>query len=234
MGLPWKRNDDINIITNEYTTKLGLNRCFNRLLDNDLYLNSTFDAGIDRATSLRFATRQEVQDLQLTSGAISPANIMALSATESESLTGVSPGIDRFITPNVLIDTFDSNNILPKNTFIDIVYRGEMYSIGQVVDVAKEEIKNFNPTPGTLIIVRLLWGRISDARAEEGLKKLKLVENKLVTSSLFDGFLPEPDDIFFTFKSTDEYEWTFLRYRPSFLLYSKRRDGNKKSRWSIT
>jgi len=224
MGLPWKRDEDLNIASNEYTTKLSINRCFTRLLDNDKYLDEFLEAGINRATGLRFATDQQIKDLDAVSGAISPGLALALSATYSETLTGVSGGVDRFITPETLNGVFDKNELLPKVTFIDITYKGKMYSFSQIVDAAKEEINNFVLSEGTTIYVRFIWHNLTDETID-----ISRLATLIVIPSLYSGQLQGNKDRIMTLTINNEGDWRFIRERTTYELASREKSDGYKS-----
>jgi len=222
MGLPWKTDEDLNITSNEYTTKLSMNRCANRLLDNDKYLDGILDAGIDRATGLRFATREQVRTLDTVSGAISPSTMLALSATYNEAITGCATGKDKFITPSILNSVFTINTLLPKLNFIDVTYRGDMVSFKQVVDSAKAELDTFEPAHDTLFYVRCWYANVSDTleASEDVVSIYAALANQVVTpaeewSPTLYGF----SERIMTFR-VSAYGWQFVRERETYELMS--------------
>lgn len=236
MGLPWKKDESIDIMSNEYTYKMGVNRCFERLLDNDIYIQDRINSSVDHATGVEFATWNEVMELYAdpASAAITPGTIMALSATESEILTGCETGKDKFITPYSVENMFSTHNIFPKIVFIDITYKNEIFSIYQVMNNAIAEIAGSNIPPDTFVIVRVIWGRINKFMDKSD--QLKQLENKIVTDPFFEGTLSGDSDIFVTFKTTDIPDrWIYVRYRESVPLFShETKSGGADSWYSIT
>lgn len=155
MRLPYNKDTDIDIFTNEYTEKLSINRSMNRLLGNDTYLNGAFDSSVNRATLLKLASRLEVSNLSSSpSGAIVPSTIMVLSATEAETLTGIGAGVERFITPNTFASVFTNNNLLPNVMYIDIAHNGAMINSTQIKQSALAEIDGFEVPINTIIYTR--------------------------------------------------------------------------------
>lgn len=233
MSLPWKKDELLNLTSNSYSTKLDLNRCLSRLLDNDKYLFDVFNSNIDRAVGLRFASDSEVIALTSPSGAISPATIMNLSATYNEVLTGVVSG-DKFITPNVMDQAFLDNTILPKLTYIDITYIGNMFSMFQIVNAAKSEINNFDTPSDTLIYVHCLYGNTATTLNATQSAALMNYNTRYSGSVITKSTPPIPtlsgsNERIFTFRRGDfQGDWEYIRERDTYELSAyERADGYK-------
>jgi hypothetical protein len=227
MELPWKNTVNLNIASNEYTTKLSINRCLSGLVANDEFLDGALESSLDRSTGLRFATRTQIAEFDSVSGGISPANVMVLSASNSEILTGAVD--DRFITPNILNQAFNGNVLIPKIVYIDITHIPKVYTVRQIVTAARDEINNARPLEGSTIYVRCIWHSVSETTSPDD-RTLSLKSGQVVSDVFFTGTLTGHQERIFTFRSTEIVGgWEYIRNRETFLLTSNEQADGYKS-----
>lgn len=149
--LPWTRKKNTNIFHQEFTQQSVPNRIFNRLLDNDKYLNQRVDSLSAAPVSIPFATSAEVEAHVVSGKAISPDTIMAISATEADIASGSDT---KFVTVNGHLNNLQ--NLSSTLSFIDITHTGEYEqwpSASAIEEAAKEVLGDYVPADDTPVSV---------------------------------------------------------------------------------
>jgi hypothetical protein len=136
--LPWIDNNDIRIQHGEYLQSTVPNRCFNRLLDNDKYLYQEISNISVAPDKIVFATQQEIQSLELSSKAIKPSYIMALSATPDDIEDGTDD--NRFVTVSGHMKCM--SELKASISYIDVTHIGpfEPYPSAAVISALAKEV----------------------------------------------------------------------------------------------
>jgi hypothetical protein len=149
MSLPYTKNEDVNIFMNEYNEKLNKNRCLSRLIENDVYIDSSIEYALDRATAIRIAKSDSIYEQIIPSAniesAVPPGNITNLIATSEEVLsasTTLHKKLYRFVSPDLVTQNLNDDEFsFNREIFIDVVHRGPV-SNQNSIKTAIEELKS--------------------------------------------------------------------------------------------
>jgi hypothetical protein len=219
--IPWNKETDINLSSNEYEFKANINRVLSRLLDNDNELYNDLNSNIDRATSLPFATWDQVYTLDPSDVAISPSTYMALSATDEQMLLGIETGdTDKFITPDGLNNLMLANNIVPKLCYVDITYRNACLNFYQIKELVVSELDDFVPIQGTTMYIRCKYAHITPTSSSYDETDVKKLEGSIVSTYQSPVLLGSEERIITMETTEDPNRWLFIRERDTFELHN--------------